>query len=79
MVVPRDAHAISSHPAYGLIISGGHNGHTVLSSVESTLDGVQFNNDLPNMPAANHAHCQVQYKQTHSLLTCQWQEGLLKT
>ena len=51
--------ASSVHPELGLVISGGYIGQDqVLRTVESTTDGKTFM-ELPDMPEALHAHCQV--------------------
>ena len=51
--------AASVHPRLGLITTGGHSGSKILATVETTRDGKNFDLSLPDMPIANHAHCQV--------------------
>ncbi len=52
--------ASSIHPELGLVITGGHiHGNRRSSAVESTKDGKHFSRQLPNLPVAVHAHCQV--------------------
>ncbi len=51
--------ATSVHPEFGLVITGGHSASKLLRTVESTKDGKNFDRSLPDLPVANHAHCQV--------------------
>ncbi len=51
----------SVHPQLGLIQTGGlqRPGAPAINLVESTLDGVTFNQNYPRMPLALGCHCQV--------------------
>ncbi len=52
--------AYSVHPALGLLITGGNDGRsTLLATVESTTDGVEFKRDYADMPQGTYSHCQV--------------------
>ncbi len=59
MTEAKSQHAASIHPDLGLIITGGHTGGRVLTTVESTTDGKHFSKSLPAMPIPNYVHCQV--------------------
>ncbi len=55
----RRLHKASVHPELGLIITGGHDGENLLTTVDSTSDGKHFDHSLPDLPVATENHCQV--------------------
>ncbi len=64
LTTKRNDAASSVHPDLGLVVTGGMNGHSAQSSVEATLEGVDFRTDLAPMPRALERHCQVGVKES---------------